>query len=45
MSISTDPVERIVFSFCNDQLFRVAIDYGHDRTEGMTDADMVEAIS
>jgi len=42
---SNDPVERIVFSFYNDQLFRIAIDYGTQRTEGMTSADLVEAIS
>ena len=42
---STDPVEQIVFSFYDDQLFRVVVDYAHDRTEGMTDADMIEAIS
>jgi hypothetical protein len=42
---STDPVEQIVFSFYNDQLFRVVVDYGRSRTEGMTDADMIEAIS
>jgi hypothetical protein len=42
---STDPVEQIVFSFYNDRLFRVVVDYAHDRTEGMTDADMIEAIS
>jgi hypothetical protein len=42
---STDPVERILFSFYNDQLFRVVVDYGHERTEGMTGADMIEAIS
>jgi hypothetical protein len=40
-----DPVEQIGFSFYNNQLFRLAIDYDHERTEGMTDADMVEAIS
>jgi hypothetical protein len=42
---STDPAEQIVFSFYNDQLFRVVVDYRYDRTEGMTDADMIEAIS
>ena len=40
-----DPVQQIGFSFYNDQLFRLVIDYDRDRTEGMTDADMVEAIS
>jgi hypothetical protein len=42
---STDPVEQVVFSFYNDQLFRMVVDYGRSRTEGMTDADMIEAIS
>jgi hypothetical protein len=42
---STDPVDQILFSFYNNQLFRIVVDYGHDRTEGMTDADMMEAIS
>ena len=40
-----DPVQQIVFSFYNDQLTKMVIDYDHDRTAGMTDADMVEAIS
>ena len=44
-SASTDPVEQILFSFYNNQLFRVVVDYGHERTEGMTDADMIEAMS
>jgi hypothetical protein len=44
-AVSPDPVQQIVFSFYNDQLFRVVIDYDRDRTEGMTDADMIEAIS
>jgi hypothetical protein len=42
---STDPVERIRFSFYNDQLFRIVVDYGSERTEGMTAADMIDAIS
>jgi hypothetical protein len=42
---ATDPVERISFSFYNDQLFRIVVDYSHDRTEGMTQADMIEALS
>jgi hypothetical protein len=40
-----DPVQQIVFSFYNDQLFRLVIDYDRNRTEGMTDADMIDAIS
>jgi len=42
---SPDPVQQIVFSFYNDQLFRLAVDYDHNRTEGMTDADMIAGIS
>jgi hypothetical protein len=42
---STDPVERIRFSFYNDRLFRVVVDYGSERTQGMTPADMIDAIS
>jgi hypothetical protein len=42
---STDPVEQVLFSFYNDQLFRMVVDYGRERTEGMTDADMMEAIA
>jgi hypothetical protein len=45
MAESTDPVERVVFSFYNDQLFRLVVDYSQNRTAGMTDADMIEAIS
>jgi hypothetical protein len=42
---SLDPVSQILFSFYNDQLFRVVVDYAHERTEGMTAADMIEGIS
>jgi hypothetical protein len=42
---TTDPVEQLRFSFYNDQLFRIVVDYDHDRTKGMTGADMIEAIS
>ena len=42
---STDPVDQIVFSFYDDQLFRVVVDYRPDRTAGMTDPDIIEAIS
>jgi hypothetical protein len=44
-SVSTDPVEQVAFSFYNNQLFRIVVDYNNDRTEGMTQADMIESIS
>jgi hypothetical protein len=40
-----DPVRQIVFSFCDDQLFRIAIEYNRNQTEGMTDGDMIAALS
>jgi hypothetical protein len=42
---SGDPVDRMVFSFHEHRLFRIVIDYAPDRTEGMTEADMVAAVS
>jgi hypothetical protein len=42
---STDPVQQIGFSFYNDRLFRIVVDYDRDRTEGLLDADLIEAIS
>ena len=44
-AIQTDPVKQIVFSFYNDQLSKMVIDYERERTEGMTDADLIDAIS
>jgi hypothetical protein len=40
-----DPVKEIAFSFYNDQLSKMVVDYDRDRTAGLTDADLVEAIS
>ena len=45
LTASTYPVDRVVFSFYDNQLFRVVVDYASDRTEGLTNADMVEAIA
>jgi hypothetical protein len=41
----SDPVQRIVFSFYDGQLFRLVISYDRQRTNGLTDADMIEALS
>ena len=40
-----DPVDRMVFSIHEHRLFRIVVDYAPDRTEGMTEADMVAAVS
>jgi hypothetical protein len=39
---SSDPVAQLVFSFFENKLFRIVI-YASDRTEGMTEADVVAA--
>jgi hypothetical protein len=36
---------EIVFSFYNDQLFRIAVSYLWDKTEGLTVQDMVDVLS
>jgi hypothetical protein len=40
-----DPVQQIVFSFYNDQLFRLVISYDRQRTDGMTEGDMIAGMS
>jgi len=40
-----DPVRQIVFSFYDNQLSRMVVDYEHERTSGLTDADMIDALS
>ena len=40
-----DPVKQIVFSFYNNQLSKLVVDYDHDRTAGLTDADLIDALS
>ena len=44
-SPQTDPVDTMVFRFYEDQLFAVIVDYDRRRTEGMTAADMIAAIT
>jgi len=42
---STDSVDGVLFTFYNGELFRMLVTYDHFRTEGLTDEDMVDAIS
>jgi hypothetical protein len=35
----------MVFDFYDDRLFRVTVDYDQKQTEGLIDADMIEAIA
>ena len=41
----TDPVREVVFSFYDGDLYRMVVNYDRHRTEGLTDEDMIEAIS
>jgi hypothetical protein len=41
----SDPLQRIVFTFYDDQLFRLVVSYDRYRTDGLTNGDMIEAIS
>ena len=40
-----DGVQQIIFSFYENQLSRVSVDYERSRTRGLTDRDMVDALS
>ena len=44
-SFQNDPVRDIIFGFYNDKLFKIVITYDQLRTEGLTNEDMIEAIS
>jgi hypothetical protein len=40
-----DSVALIVFGFCKGELYRMVVSYDPDRTEGLTDQDLIEALS
>lgn len=45
-SVTTaDPVRSIAFSFYNDSLYQVIVNYDRYRTEGLTNDDVIESIS
>ena len=39
-----DPVRDVVFSFSDDQLFRIVVRYERDRMEGLTNDDVIESL-
>ncbi len=41
----TEPVREVIFTFYNDQLFKMVVEYDRQRTEGLTDADLIDSIS
>jgi hypothetical protein len=44
-SVRVDKVWQIVFSFYNGELYRIVVNYEQDATAGLTEDDMVQAIS
>jgi hypothetical protein len=44
-SADRDSIAAIVFSFIDNQLFRMTIDYERSRTEGLTKEDMIASLS
>jgi hypothetical protein len=44
-ALGTDPVAVVMFSFYNDQLFNIVVDYDRHRTAGMTETDLIDAIT
>jgi hypothetical protein len=40
-----DPVQQITFGFYNDQLYRTTIDYDRQRIAGMTESDIISALT
>jgi hypothetical protein len=40
-----ESVEQMIFDFYDDRLYRLTVDYDGKQTKGLTDADMIEAIS
>ena len=40
-----DSVAQVTFGFCNGELYRMVVSYDADRTEGLTEQDLVEALS
>jgi hypothetical protein len=42
---SAEPVDRVLFSFCNDALYRMLVIYESSAVAGLTDVDMIRVIS
>ena len=40
-----DSINEVVFSFVDDQLFRMTVDYDRGRTTGLTNEDMIAALT
>jgi hypothetical protein len=45
ISLRSDSIEQILFTFYNGELFKISVTYGQTSTEGLTAQDMVKSIS
>ena len=43
--LTAEPVKKVLFSFYNGELFRIAVNYDRRETEGLTSADLADAIA
>lgn len=39
-----DSIDQLVFSFVDDRLFKMSVSYARDRTNGLTNEDMIESL-
>jgi len=44
-SSQAEAVDTVIFSFYNDQLYQITVDYNHYKTEGLTADDVIDAVS
>ena len=49
-SVTSEPADRdsvahVLFGFCNGELYRIVVSYDGERTEGLTEQDLVDALS
>jgi len=44
-TVGVDPVSQILFSFYDGELYRMVVTYDQEATKGLTDDDMVQAVS
>ena len=42
---TADPVREVSFTFYNDALYQVIVSYDRNRTEGLTNTDIIESVS
>jgi hypothetical protein len=44
-SASVDPVQTILFSFCNGELYKIEVTYSGSATQGLTSEDLIQSVS